>query len=110
MREIFKASRQTQKSLGSVFGRVGCRSVRGSAYLWVEGELEDGLGQEPGGPSREDGEVGLTVGGISMQTSQKDISVPAKAVGYTGGGGVEEAAQGPFRNEEHGPEWASLST
>lgn len=39
-----------------------------------------------------------------MQTSQRDIGVPAKAVGYTGGGGIEEAAQGPFMNEEHGPE------
>lgn len=96
MREIFKASRQMQESLGS-------------AHL-LEEELEDGLGQEPGGPYSEDGEVGLTVGGISMQTSQRDVSVPAKAVGYTGGGGTEEAAQGPFKNEERGPEWASLST
>lgn len=39
-----------------------------------------------------------------MQTSQRDIGVPAKAVGYTGGGGIEEAAQGPFMNEERGPD------
>lgn len=43
--------------------------------------------------------MGLKAGGISMQTSQRDVSVPAKAVGYTDGGDVEEAAQGPFRND-----------
>jgi hypothetical protein len=57
-----------------------------------------------GGPYSEDSDVSLTAGGITMQTSQRDIGALAKADGYTGGGGIEEAAQGQLMNEERGPE------
>lgn len=57
-----------------------------------------------GGPYSEDREVGLTAGRITVQTSQRDIGAPAQAAGYMGGGGIEEAAQGPLMNEERGPE------
>lgn len=85
-----------------------CSSVRGPVHLWVEEELEDDLDRSQGGPCSEDREVGLTAGGVSVQTSQRDGGAPAKAVMYTGGGGIEEAAQEALMNEKLGPEWASL--
>lgn len=63
-----------------------------------------------GGPYSEDKKVGLTAGGISMRMSQRGIGAPTKAVGYMSDVGIMEATQEAFRNEEHGPEWASPST
>lgn len=45
-----------------------------------------------------------------MQTSQRGIGAPTKAVGYVSDVDIMEATQEAFRNEQHGPERASPST